>query len=63
MSRATSEEWNRYYDAASKRRRECGGDPLVRVIKRQIMRQKMFLAGSSLFVAALVMACYEVLVR
>jgi hypothetical protein len=63
MPRATNDEWNRYYKVASERRRARGGDPLDRLIKRHVVHEKIFVVGSSVFVAALVMACYEVLVR
>ena len=63
MSRATSDDWNRYYEKARERRRARGRDPLDLLIRRHVVRERMFLAGSSLFVAALVMACYGMLVR
>jgi hypothetical protein len=61
ISRASSEEWARYYEAAQKRRRAGPGDPLELLVKRNALREKLFLIGSSVFVAVLFGVCYSLL--
>jgi type II secretory pathway component PulM len=63
MSRATNDEWIRYYEVASRRRRANGGDPLTKYLKRQTTREKRFLFGSSVVMAVLVGVFYSVLMR
>jgi hypothetical protein len=63
MSRATNDEWMRYYEVASQRRRENGGDPLTRYRKRQIAREWRLLVGSSMLMALLFGVFYTVLLR
>jgi hypothetical protein len=63
MAWAGSEQWNEYYEAARARRRVRGRDPLDGLIKRQAVREKVFWAGSLVFVAGLVFGFYELLIR
>ena len=63
MSKATIEEWSRYYELASARRRANGGDPLERILKRQAAQHQRFFVASSLLLAALFSTFYWVLVR
>ena len=39
----------------------CPGDPLELLVKRNAVREKIFLIGSSVFVAALFGVCYSLL--
>ena len=57
ISRASSEDWARYYESARKRRRAGPGDPLELLVKRNAVREKIFLIGSSVFIAALFGVC------
>jgi hypothetical protein len=60
-SKATSEDWARYYDAARKRRSAAGGDPLRLLVRRNAIREKAFLIGSSVFIAGLLCVFYALL--
>jgi hypothetical protein len=55
--------WSKYYRDAAERRSQQGGDPLKRVLKRYILRQRCFLAGSSLVLVGLVTIFVVVLMR
>jgi hypothetical protein len=61
VSKATTEEWNRYYAVAARKRRAVGGDPFTNYIKRRSSQQKALFIGSSLFLAGLVTVLYSVL--
>ncbi|HSZ84373.1 MAG TPA: hypothetical protein VLA14_18935 [Polyangia bacterium] len=61
MSKATAEEWSRYYAVAAKRRRDAGGDPFTNYIRKESSRQKALFIGSSLFLVGLVTVLYTVL--
>ena len=61
MSKATADDWNRYYAVAARKRRACGGDPFTNYIKRRSSQQKALFIGSSLFLAGLVTVLYSVL--
>jgi hypothetical protein len=61
MSKASTEDWNRYYAVAARKRRACGGDPFTNYIKRRSAQQKILFIGSSLFLAGLVTVLYSVL--
>lgn len=61
MSKATAEDWNRYYTVAARRRREGGGDPFTNYSRRRASQQKALFIGSSLFLAGLVTVLYTVL--
>jgi hypothetical protein len=56
-------DWNKYYRDAAERRSQQGGDPLKRVLKRYILRQRCLLAGSSLVLVGLVTTFVVVLMR
>ena len=49
ISRASSDDWARHYEAARKRRHAGPGDPLEMLVKRNAVREKIFLIGSSVF--------------
>jgi hypothetical protein len=55
--------WRKYYQDAAERRSQQGGDPLKRVLKRYILRQRCLLAGSSLLLIGLVTTFVVVLMR
>jgi hypothetical protein len=61
VSKATTEDWSRYYATASRRRRAIGGDPFTRYVAKQAAQQKALFIGSSLFLVALVTILYNVL--
>ncbi|HVZ75269.1 MAG TPA: hypothetical protein VHJ20_22985 [Polyangia bacterium] len=61
MSKATAEEWSRYYAVAAQKRREAGGDPFTNYARRYAKRQKALFIGSSLFLVGLVTVLYSVL--
>jgi hypothetical protein len=61
-ARATENDWRAYYDRADAQRAVIG-DPFMRHIKRETFRERVLLAGSSLFVAALVSAFYLLTTR
>jgi hypothetical protein len=61
VSKATAEDWSRYYAVAAKRRRDAGGDPFTNYIRKRSSRQKALFIGSSLFLVGLVTALYTVL--
>ena len=59
--KATAEEWSQYYDVAARRRRDMGGDPLTRYIRKKSSQQKAMFIGSSVFLLVLVTVLYTVL--
>jgi hypothetical protein len=61
LSRATTEEWSRYYAVAARRRRELGGDPFTNYTRKHAAQQKALFIGSSLFLLGLVTVLYTVL--
>jgi len=61
MSRATTEDWSRYYAVAARRRRDVGGDPFTNYKRRHATKQKALFVGSSLFLLGLVTVLYTVL--
>jgi hypothetical protein len=61
MSKATTEDWSRYYAVAARRRRQGGGDPFTNYTRRKASQQKALFIGSSLFLAGLVSVLYSVL--
>jgi hypothetical protein len=63
MSRATTEEWIRYYAAARQRRRVSGADPLERYRARKEREEKRLFIGSTLLLAVVLSVFYSVLVR
>jgi hypothetical protein len=63
MSRATSEEWSRYYEGARQRRRAVGADPLVKYRERKETQERHFFIGSSLLLAGVLAAFYSVFIR
>lgn len=56
-------DWLKYYQDAAERRSQQGGDPLKRVLKRYILRQRCLLAGSGLVLVGLVTTFLVVLMR
>ena len=63
LATAGDGDWQKYYQDAAERRSQEGGDPLRRVLKRYILRQRCFLAGSSLLLVGLVATFVVVLMR
>ena len=63
MSRATSEEWIRYYEGARERRRVSGGDPLARYRARKAKEELRLFVGSAFLLAVVLSVFYSVLVR
>jgi hypothetical protein len=61
-TRATQDEWRVYYDRADELRAQTG-DPFQRHIERQTLRERILIAGSSLFVLGLVTAAFYLLTR
>ena len=61
MSKATAEDWGRYYAVAVRRRREMGGDPFTNYRRRKAAQQKALFIGSSIFLASLFGLLYTVL--
>jgi hypothetical protein len=61
VAKATAEEWTRYYAVAAQKRREIGGDPFTKYLRRHQTKQKVLFVGSSLFLAGLVTVLYSVL--
>jgi hypothetical protein len=59
--KATAEEWSRYYNVAARRRRDMGGDPFTRYVRKKAKQQKALFIGSSLFLVGLVTVLYSVL--
>jgi hypothetical protein len=59
--KATAEDWSRYYHAAAQRRRDVGGDPFTKYLKKRESQQKVLFIGSSLFLVGLVTLLYSVL--
>lgn len=63
LATAGDGDWRKYYQDAAERRSQQGGDPLKRVLKRYILRQRCLLAGSSLVLVGLVTTFLVVLMR
>ena len=63
MTRATSEDWNRYYEGARQKRKIVGADPLERYRAQQETREKRLFVGATVLLAATVAAFYSVLIR
>jgi hypothetical protein len=61
ISRVSSEDWARCYEAARKRRRAGPRDPLDLLLKRDAVREKICLIGSSVFIVALFGVFYSLL--
>jgi hypothetical protein len=49
--RATNEEWRVYYERAAELRAVVG-DPFKRHLEREVVRERLFMIGSVLFVLA-----------
>ena len=62
MSRATNEEWARYYETAHKRRQRGGPDALERYLERKETRERQFFIVSSLLLAGVLVVFYSILV-
>ncbi|HEX3904255.1 MAG TPA: hypothetical protein VH853_15565 [Polyangia bacterium] len=60
--RATKAEWDRYYDRAAQVRAVVG-DPFERHIRRETVRERVFMIGSSLFVLVMVSVFYLLTTR
>jgi len=63
VTRATSEDWNRYYEGARQKRKIVGADPLERYRAQQETREKRLFVGATVLLAATVAAFYSVLIR
>lgn len=63
LATAGDGDWGKYYRDAAERRSQQGGDPLKRLLERYILRQRCFLAGSSLVLVALVTTFLVILMR
>jgi hypothetical protein len=63
MERTSDEQWSRYYEVASQRRRKAGGDPLTRYRKQLVVREKCLLACSTVAMGVVVFVFYAVLIR
>ena len=60
--RATKAEWDNYYERADELR-AVTGDPFKRHIRRETVRERIFMIGSTLFVVALVSVFYLLTTR
>jgi type II secretory pathway component PulM len=63
MSKATSEEWVRYYDFARQRRRGGIGDPLAAYKERMEAREKRLFVASGCVLLAVIAVFYSLLIR
>jgi type II secretory pathway component PulM len=63
LERTSVDQWNRYYEVASRRRRKNGGDPLTLYRKQQAAREKLMLAVSTVAMGVAVLVFYAVLIR
>ncbi|HTA21200.1 MAG TPA: hypothetical protein VK989_18035 [Polyangia bacterium] len=60
--RASLEEWQRYYDSRSRTHRKHGkNDPVTLKIKAERLREKAFVALSSVFLGGLIAGFYVLL--
>ena len=61
-TRATEEEWRRYYDRADQLRAAVG-DPFRRHLERESMRERVLIIGSTLLVLGLAAAFFLLTAR
>jgi type II secretory pathway component PulM len=63
VSRATNDEWDRYYEAARRRRSAVGTDPLDAYLERREARQKRIFISCNMLLLGVVVAFYSLLIR